>query len=459
MLSPAVPEPVQRIRDVRTLACHLGWRDDPGSRYKSRVLAALRIRDFRLLWSARLVSALGTWLLVIAVPAHVFQLTGSLLATGLTLAAEYLPVLLLGPLAGVLTDRWDRRRLMIATDLLRAGAVALLILVRSADLVWIVYLALAAESAASVLFRPAAQAHTPAVVGTGRQLSSANALNAVTDGTVRLIGGPLGAAVLIWLGFTGLVLLDVASYLVSALVIAVSSGVRRAAPGTPNTLRQLGRDLADGWRSLRGDPMVRGLLPVTVVFLTANASLSALLVPFAVTELGGQQPAGFLVSALGVGFLLGAPLIRVLIDRARPAPLLTLTLLATAAGFALLFSSTVLAPALVAAVLIGVAGSMALVIPPTVLQRALPDAVLGRVSAVFFTGEALATLIGAVAGPSLAGYGGVRLVMWVACAGTVAAAALSAVLLPRTATPVPSAGQPGAAAPVPSGAQPGRDPA
>jgi len=77
---------------------------------------ALRIRDFRLLWAASLISALGSWLLTLAVPAHVFLVTGSLQATGLTLAAEYLPVLLLGPVAGVFTDRWDRRRLMIATD-------------------------------------------------------------------------------------------------------------------------------------------------------------------------------------------------------------------------------------------------------------------------------------------------------------------------------------------------------
>jgi len=72
------------------------------------VLEALRIRDFRLLWFARLVSMLGSWLLVVAVPAYLFTLTGSLVATGLTLAAEFLPPVLLGPIAGVLVGRWDR---------------------------------------------------------------------------------------------------------------------------------------------------------------------------------------------------------------------------------------------------------------------------------------------------------------------------------------------------------------
>src|SRR3954467_8831090 len=114
-----------------------------------RMLQALRVRDFRLLWSGRLVSLLGTWLLTVAVPAYVLELTGSVMATGLTLAAEYLPLLLLGPFAGVLADRWDRRRLMYTTDLFRAGAVALLLIVDSPGMVWLLYLALFAESAGS----------------------------------------------------------------------------------------------------------------------------------------------------------------------------------------------------------------------------------------------------------------------------------------------------------------------
>ena len=66
---------------------------------------ALRIRDFRLLWIGGLVNAFGSWLLILAIPAHVFLVTSSPRDTGLTLAAQYLPVLLLGPVAGVFTDR------------------------------------------------------------------------------------------------------------------------------------------------------------------------------------------------------------------------------------------------------------------------------------------------------------------------------------------------------------------
>ncbi|MDT7783926.1 MAG: hypothetical protein QOF58_2345, partial [Pseudonocardiales bacterium] len=135
------------------------------------------------LWAGRAVSLLGSWLLVVAVPAHMYAITGSVFATGATLAAEYLPVLLLGPLAGVLVDRWDRRQVMIAADLFRATAVTTLLIGTPTA----IYVAVVAESVGAVVFRPAAQAHVPAVVGPDR-LAVANSWNATTDGVVRLAG-------------------------------------------------------------------------------------------------------------------------------------------------------------------------------------------------------------------------------------------------------------------------------
>ena len=139
-----------------------------------------------------------------------------------------------------------------------------------------------------------------------------------------------------------------------------------------------------------------------MIYLAANASLSAVLIPLGIQRLGGSEHTGLLLACLGAGFLLGAPVIRVLLDRVQPRNLLAVTLAATACGYFLLFSSTSLATALPAAVVIGTFGSMSLVIPQTTVQRLIPGAVLGRVSAIFLTGEAAATLAGAVAGPFLA---------------------------------------------------------
>lgn len=366
------------------------------------MLQALRIRDFQFLWAGRLVSLLGSWLLMIAVPARVLLLTGSLTATGLTLAAQYLPWVILGPLAGVVVDRWDRRRLMLAADFFRAVAVSLLLFVHSPHTVWIAYLALVAENAGTALFNPASQAHTPAVMGTGPLLSGANSLNAVTDGTVRLLGGPLGALLLAVIGFDALVMADAASYLVSAVAILMT----RPRPLPPNpraaTVRSLATDLVEGLRTLHAEPLSRALLPIRSVFLLANACLSAILVPFGLRILGGSEQLGFVLSALGVGFLLGAPLVGLLVEHSQPKYSLAASLATTAFTYFLLFHSSTVTVALAAAVIMGVTGTIDLSLPQAVVQRMLPHFVLGRVNATFFMGEAISTLLGALLGPVLA---------------------------------------------------------
>ncbi len=259
------------------------------------MLQALRIRDFRLLWAGGLISALGSWLLTLAIPTHVFLATRSLRATGLTVAAEYLPLLVLGPVAGVFADRWDRRRLMIGTNLFCAGAVAVMLLGTSPGRYWVLYAALIAENAGVVLYAPAWQARTPAIVGTGPLLTSANALNSVSSGTVRLIGGPLGGVLLAACGASWLIGVDAVSYLLSAAAMFMTS--RPAAPAdgassaTGTTISTVARDLAGGARVLLGQPVARALLPVTVIFLAANSSGSA-----AVSRPGSCCPAWARVS-------------------------------------------------------------------------------------------------------------------------------------------------------------------
>ena len=404
------------------------------------VLQALRIRDFRLLWAGGLISSLGSWLLTLAIPTHIFLVTGSLRATGLTVAAEYLPLLILGPVAGVFADRWDRRRLLIGTNLFCAGAVAVMLLGLASGRYWVLYAALVAENAGVVLNTPAWQARTPAIVGTGQLLSSANALNSVSSGMVRLIGGPLGGVLLAAWGARWLIGIDAISYLLSAAAMFMTSTTdREPGPGGRTTkaatVATVARDLTEGASVLRRQPVARALLLVTVVFLAANASLSAVLIPFGIQRLGGSEHTGFLLAGLGTGFLLGAPVIRLLLDRVQPGPLLAVTLAATAAAFFALFTSSSLATALPAAAAVGAFGSMSLVVPQTAIQRAIPNALLGRIGAVFLTGEAAATLGGAAAGPVLAQAAGLTATAAVASLVTLAAAALARLGVPKTTVP------------------------
>ena len=394
-------------------------------------LHVLLIRDFRLLWCAELVSGLGSWLLVIAIPWHVYLVSRSLLAAGAVLAAQYAPPLVLAPAAGVLADRYDRRTLMIAAEVFSAAAVALLL--ASGHAYWITYLALAAESAGSVVFTPALKARVPAIVGTGPDLASAAALNAVTSGVVGLVGGPLGGLLLTFTGITPLIWADVASYLIAAGLLLMTSRSRvlpgePAAAGKPGRPGQPGSGWAAfraGWNALRAEPAVRALLPVNTLFLAANASLTALFTPFAVIRLGGTRQAGFLLLALSAGYLIGAPLIRALLATATPPYLLASSLAITAITYSLMFGSSSLAQAAPSAFVMGLAGSMALASVQMTIQRLIPDGLLGRVSAVFVGSEAAATLLGAATGPMIAQLAGIFPAAITASGVTLASAALA----------------------------------
>ena len=110
------------------------------------------------LFVGEFISGIGDWLLQMAAPYFVLKLTGSTLATGLSLAAGTVPALVLGPVAGALVDRWNRRHTMIATDLARMAAVSLMLLVHHPNQVGLIYAALILESCFSQLSSPAAAA-------------------------------------------------------------------------------------------------------------------------------------------------------------------------------------------------------------------------------------------------------------------------------------------------------------
>jgi len=248
---------------------------------------------------------------------------------------------------------------------------------------------------------------------------------------VRLVGGPLGGLLLTAYGVTWLICADALSYLLSAAAVFMTSKPAGRPTDRTATIRGVVRDLSAGVRVLRDQPVARALLPVTVIFLAANASLSAVLIPFGVQRLGGGEHTGFLLSGLGVGFLLGGPVIRTLLDRVQPRSLLTVSLAGVAVAYFALFTSSSLAAALPAAVAVGLFGSMSEVIPQTAVQRVIPNAVLGRVSAVFLTGEAAATLAGAVAGPFLAQEAHFAAVAVAASLLTFGAAALACLTVPQ----------------------------
>ena len=140
------------------------------------MLAVLRQRNFALVWVAGLISLTGDWLLFVAVPLAVYQLTGSTAATAGAVAARVLPRLALGSVAGVFVDRWDRRRTMLVANVLLGLCLLPLLLVRSAEWLWLLYLVSFAQSILAQFLGPAEGALLPRLVAEA-DLVPANALN------------------------------------------------------------------------------------------------------------------------------------------------------------------------------------------------------------------------------------------------------------------------------------------
>jgi Na+/melibiose symporter-like transporter len=280
------------------------------------VLTVLRQRDFALLWFAGLVSLTGDWMLVVALPITVYQLTGSALATGGVLIANKLSALVLGSVAGVFVDRWDRKRTMVIANLVRAPVLLLLVAVDSAERVWIVYVVAAINSAVGQFFRPAENALLPRVVGE-EHLVPANALNALNDNLSQLLGPALGGLVAAWSGLDGVVVADAASYLVAAgmiATIAASSRAERAHPldtaSVTGSWSVVWREWLAGLRLIRDNPVLR---VVFGVFAMASLGEGVLLTAFWVyidqALGGGTREAGWLLSAQAAGGLVGAVVI------------------------------------------------------------------------------------------------------------------------------------------------------
>src|SRR3712207_6800501 len=150
------------------------------------MLATLRQRNFAFLWAGGLISVFGDWVLIAALPFHVYTLTGSALAASSMLIAYTLPGLLFGSVAGVFVDRWNRKRIMVIADLLRAVLLLLLLAFRSRDWLWVVYVVAFVESAVGQFFGPARGALIPRLAGESH-LVAANSLNALSDNLARLL--------------------------------------------------------------------------------------------------------------------------------------------------------------------------------------------------------------------------------------------------------------------------------
>lgn len=265
--------------------------------------------NFRRLWISQLVSETGDWFYVVALYAMLLEYTGRAEVLGIAFVLQVLPQALTGPLAGVINDRLRRKHVMIVTELARAVIISCMLLVRSPQMVWLVYPLLVLETVMWGMFEPARNAVIPNIVPEG-EVIVANTLSGATWSLNLFLGSALGGVVAVWLGRQAVFLLDVLSFLVSASVL---SGMSFAEPHTEILPPIRARDLIgfdsiiEGLRYVRG----RGRLLITIFVKAGLGVTGASWVIFpvmgkSVFPIGGRGISPERAALLGMSALMGA---------------------------------------------------------------------------------------------------------------------------------------------------------
>lgn len=436
---------------------------------------------FTRLYVAQLISFAGDWFTQVALLGLVLQLTGSPAAASLLLVLQSAPFFLLSPLAGVVADRLDRRRVMVAVDLLRALAALALLLADDSGSLWIAFVATAGIAAGGAFFEPASAAALPNLVARD-DLPVANVLMGAAWGTMLAVGAAIGGLVAALLGRDAAFLLDALSFLVSALLIVGIRGPFREPAAAPATSMPAGSVVADGpavdgarptnprepetrpmqvpgiWSAMtetfalaRADRRIASLLTVKAVFGIAGGVILLLAVFGTEVFDGGEVAIGVLFAARGLGALIGPFLARSWIgsDQGRLFTGIAVALAVFVLGYALL----PFAPGLwigAACVLVAhLGGGAQWTLSTYGLQRIAPDRIRGRVFGIDFAlvtlTMAMSTVVAGILADALGPSRAMLVLLVPAVVGGAAWAAWSRPLMARgrsLSVGPPSPGQP-----------------
>ena len=364
-------------------------------------------RNFRLLWSAQIVSELGDWFYTVAIYSLLLEYTGTAKSVALAFVLQVLPQFFIAPTAGVINDRMSRKRVMIFADWCRAFIVLCMLLVRSPLAVNFLYALLFLETVMWALFEPGRSAVIPSIT-TGRETLVANALGSTTWSFNLAVGSALGGIVAVVFGRDTVFLINALSFVASALLI---TRMKFSEPHMKNLAPMRPRDLADFTPILEGIRYVKRDRRLLVT-LFAKCGLGAMGASWVIVAILGErvfpvhlgdvsaQRAGMLGMSLlmasrGVGALLG-PLIGNYWAGSAPARLrigILWGFLAGSAGYLALGAAATLPAACLGLIFSHMGGSTVWVFSTTLLQMQTEDRFRGRVFSAEFAFSMLATSV------------------------------------------------------------------
>jgi MFS family permease len=368
--APSSPDPLRGDASVSSSA---------GARWPT--FRALEHRDFRALWIALIISAVGTWMQIVALSLLVLQLRhGAAIALGEVSIAQALAFIICAPFAGPLADRFDRRRLLMVTQTLMMALAALLgVVTATGDVRFWMILAIAIASATILsIDQPSRFALLPSLVPVG-DLTNAIALQSMIFSGAAMIGPILAGLALTAIGHAGNFFLNALSS--SAVLIALIR-LRPVAPDghAQSQSSSLIASLGEGLRTIGADTILPPLILAYGVLMFFAPS-PALLMPIFATKVLRLEPSGLglLFSALGAGTVMGSILTTRLGDHPRKLRLIACGYALWCGALASFALCTALWPALGVLIIVGAAQSGIAATTITLMQQRVAPQMRGRV--------------------------------------------------------------------------------
>ena len=387
----------------------------------AQTFRSLHVRNYRLYFTAQLISVSGTWMQTIAQAWLVLRITGSGVDLGIVTGLQFLPMLLLGPYGGLAADRFDKRRLLYVTQ--AAGGLLALTLgildVTHVVELWQIYVLATLLGVVTLFDNPARQTFVMEMVGR-EDLPNAVSLNTVVMNASRVIGPAIGGVVIVVVGLEACFFVNAASYV--AVLVALSL-MRASELHKTEPVARAKRQIRDGFAYVWHEPPLRNtLLAMAVIGIFAYNFQVTLALLAKTTFHGGAGTYSLLTSCMGAGAVVGGLLAA---HRARPTPRL---LHGLALVFGVLLGAVALAPTLgIAAgliVLMGAASIGFIATANATLQLRADPTMRGRVMALYAMAFLGSTPIGAPLMGAIAQWSSPRVAMMVGAVATVAAAGL-----------------------------------
>lgn len=347
----------------------------------------LRMRDYRYLWTAQVLSDFGDNLTFFTLLILIQRLTGSTVALAGLMVSIALPTLVFGTLAGVYVDRVDRRKVMLWSDLIRAAVVLCFLFVRRADLVPVIYFIAFAQASVGTVFNPARAAFLPAIVGHDKLLA-ANSVSQTSRIVFNLLGtGAAGVLAAVGDSLAPAFVLDAATFFVSFLLI---SRIRTIGLPDKEGGAKVWAQMKAGFRVMILSRPLRAVLVSLSVTMLGLGAVNVLFVPFLVEELAVSEAyLGAVEASQVAGLVISGTLVATLATRLRPSNLVSVGLVGVGVFVALLSGAQAVWQVMAMLFFVGLSVGPVQAGANTLSQTLIEDSMRGRV------GGALNTLISA----------------------------------------------------------------